>query len=429
MTPLQNYISYPHVPEANFTLARWYDEQGHDAPAVSFYLRTAEFAEEVGLEEDSDLLTLAYEALIRAHFCIDRQRTRELTAKSLLQRAIALYPARPEAYCLLAKFELRRTNWQEAYMLCSIGYNLPASDATFSAPIEGYVGPESFLFAMMISSHHWGRGTESRQILQELVTHHKHTLSPTESPTAERLLRSWGVGPAEVADVPYIASEHQRLLKWCFEGLEGVEKNYSQAYQDMFVLTVLNGKRNGTYLEIGSEEPQYKSNTYLLEKGFSWHGISVEIDEPEVAWFKAQRSNPVICADATKLDYTSILEKANFPEAIDYLQIDTEPSSTSFEVLLTIPFDKYKFAIITFEHDHAVDFSRTYRDKSRRYLRAMGYELVVPDVGPTSWYSFEDWWVHPELVDMERLERLGMVISSSPTEVSGANDVRSYFLV
>ena len=430
MTPLQNYISYPHVPEANFTLARWYDEQGHDAPAVSFYLRAAEFAEEAGLEDDSNLLTLAYEALIRAHFCIDRQRTRELTAKSLLQRAIALYPARPEAYCLLAKFELRRTNWQEAYMLCSIGYNLPASDAGFSAPIEGYVGPESFFLAMMLSSHHWGRGTESRKILQELVTHHRHTLSPTESPTAERLLRSWGVGPAEVADVPYVGATDMSGLKWCFEGLEGVEKNYSQAYQDMFVLTVLDGKRNGTYLEIGSEEPQYKSNTYLLEREFSWHGISVEIDEPEVARFKAERSNPVICADATKLDYTSVLEKANFPTAIDYLQIDTEPSSTSFEVLLTIPFERYKFAVVTFEHDHAVDFSRTYRDKSRRYLRAMGYELVVPDAGPTSWYSFEDWWVHPELVDMERLERLGIVISSSSsTEVSGANDVRSYFLV
>ena len=195
MTPLQNYISYPHVPEANFTLARWYDEQGHDAPAVSFYLRAAEFAEEAGLEEDSNLLTLAYEALIRAHFCIDRQRTRELTAKSLLQRAIALYPARPEAYCLLAKFELRRTNWQEAYMLCSIGYNLPASDAGFSAPIEGYVGPESFLFAMMLSSYHWGRGTESRKILQELVTHHKHTLSPYRIPYSAKIAPKLGCRP------------------------------------------------------------------------------------------------------------------------------------------------------------------------------------------------------------------------------------------
>jgi hypothetical protein len=425
-SPLQAYISHPHVPEANFALGRWYETQGHDSPALSFYIRTAEFAEEVGFDGAPELITLAYESLLRAHFCIDRQRTRELTAKSLLQRAIALAPYRPEAYYLLAKFELRKANWPEVYMFCNIGYNLPTPDDTLSGPIEGYVGPESFLFAMMLSSHHWGRGTESRQILQELVTHHKDILSSTESPTAQRLLRSWGVGPAAVADVPYVGATDMGRLKWGFEGLEGVERNYSQAYQDMFVLTVLDGKRNGTYLEIGSEEPQYKSNTYLLEGEFSWRGISVEIDEPEVARFRAERSNPVICADATKLDYASLLEKANFPAHIDYLQIDTEPSSTSFEVLLTIPFERYKFAVITFEHDHAVDFSRTYRDKSRRYLRSLGYELVVPDAGPTDWYSFEDWWVEPSLVDTDRLKEMGMVIAERSGD--GANSVLSYFL-
>jgi len=422
---LTNYLNYPRVPETNFALGRWYETQGHDSPALSFYIRAAEFAEEVGLDDDSDLLTLAYEALLRAHFCIDRQRTRELTAKSLLQRAIALDPTRPEAYYLFAKFELCKTNWQEAYMFCSIGYNLPIPEIPLTIPIDGYIGPESFLFTMAIASNHWGRGTESRKILQDIVTHHKATLSATESPTAERLLRSWGVGSAEVADVPYIASEHQHLLKWCFEGLERVERNYSQAYQDMFVLTTLNGKRNGTYLEIGSEEPYYKSNTALLEEEFSWHGISVEIDEPEVIRFRAERSNPVVCADATKLNYISLLEKANFPTSIDYLQIDTEPSSTSFEVLLTIPFEKYKFAVVTFEHDHAVDFSRTYRDKSRRYLRSLGYELVVPDAGPTDWYSFEDWWVEPTLVDMNRLCEMGMVIGN--TNGHNANSVLSYF--
>jgi hypothetical protein len=216
-------------------------------------------------------------------------------------------------------------------------------------------------------------------------------------------------------------------LKWCFEGLEGIERNYSQIYQDMFILTALNGKRNGTYLEIGSEAPKYKSNTYLLECEFAWKGVSVEIDEPEAEWFRKERSNPVVCADATKLDYNALLKSANFPDHIDYLQIDTEPSSTSFEVLLSIPFEQYKFAIVTFEHDHAVDFSRTYRDKSRRYLQSLGYVLVVPDAGPTDWYSMEDWWVEPSLVDVSRLREMGMIIAPETTKVSGANDVHNYF--
>lgn len=423
--PLAAYLKYPHVPEANFALGRWYETQGHDSPALSFYIRAAEFAEEAGFDGAPELVTLSYEALLRAHFCIDRQRTRELTAKSLLQRAIALDPERPEAYYLLAKFEQRKSNWVEVYMLCNIGYNLPTPTYCLSAPIEGYASRESFLLPLALSAYYWGRGTEARKILQDIVTHHKDILNETEKDFVKNTVYQLGVGVASVADVPYTASEHYNKLRWLFPGIEGIDRNYSQAYQDMFVLTALDGKRNGTYLEIGSEEPKYKSNTYLLESKFDWNGISVEIDEPEVARFRAERSNAVICADATKLDYTTLLKKANFPAHIDYLQIDTEPSSTSFEVLLTIPFEKYKFAVVTFEHDHAVDFSRTYRDKSRRYLRSLGYELVVPDAGPTDWYSFEDWWVEPTLVDMNRLREMGMVIGN--TNGHSANSVLSYF--
>jgi hypothetical protein len=31
----------------------------------------------------------------------------------------------------------------------------------------------------------------------------------------------------------------------------------------------------------------------------------------------------------------------------------------------------------------------------------MGYELVVNDVSPDGISNFEDWWVHPDLVDSE----------------------------
>ena len=40
-----------------------------------------------------------------------------------------------------------------------------------------------------------------------------------------------------------------------------VSENYSQANQDLFVLKVLDFKRNGTYLEIGAYEPVSISNT------------------------------------------------------------------------------------------------------------------------------------------------------------------------
>jgi hypothetical protein len=37
-------------------------------------------------------------------------------------------------------------------------------------------------------------------------------------------------------------------------------------------------------------------------------------------------------------------------------------------------------------------------------LQSLGYELVVSDVSPEGGSSFEDWYVHPELVDREIIE-------------------------
>ena len=38
-------------------------------------------------------------------------------------------------------------------------------------------------------------------------------------------------------------------MRYPFAGIEQIEQNHSQSWQDIFVLTMLDGKRNGTYLE------------------------------------------------------------------------------------------------------------------------------------------------------------------------------------
>ena len=86
-----------------------------------------------------------------------------------------------------------------------------------------------------------------------------------------------------------------------------LNKNYSQANQDLFVLEVLNYKKNGTYLEIGSNEPISISNTFLLENDFGWTGISVEIQSALVEKFNSTRKNKCFNADATILDYKTLL--------------------------------------------------------------------------------------------------------------------------
>jgi hypothetical protein len=424
LTPLEKYVKFPRLPEANFELGWWYEIRHQFSAAFSFYLRASEFCEETGLSSPTNL-KIAYNSLCRAFVCMSRHPGRDITCESILRYAISIAPDRPEAYFLLSKIHAKRQNWTEVYMLSKIGYALETPEDLCKS--LGYSAPGNFLLLMAISAYEWGRTIESRKILQELADNHQDFLNQKEVDTLDYYLKAWGVGPPNVADVPYISGVDAEAFKFKFKGIENIDRNYSQAYQDMFILAALDGKEDGTYLEIGSEDPVYKSNTYLLESKFNWKGISVEIDAPEAKKFTEQRSNPVICADATKLNYNKILRNANFDNIIDYLQIDTEPSSTSFEVLTSIPFESYKFRVITFEHDHAVDSSRTYREKSRRYLRSLGYELIVPDIGPTDWYSFEDWWVEPSLVDMERLKSLGMVVLSTPE--TGANYVKDYFLV
>ena len=43
-----------------------------------------------------------------------------------------------------------------------------------------------------------------------------------------------------------------------------IKENHSQAYQDLFVLTMLGSKKNGRYLEIGANHPTAFNNTWLL---------------------------------------------------------------------------------------------------------------------------------------------------------------------
>ena len=76
----------------------------------------------------------------------------------------------------------------------------------------------------------------------------------------------------------YDIKNHKFLINK-YNGSEEISKNYSQVYQDFFILTVLDGLKGGTYLEIGSADWIHGSNTYLLETNFDWVGTSIDIQE------------------------------------------------------------------------------------------------------------------------------------------------------
>jgi hypothetical protein len=185
---------------------------------------------------------------------------------------------------------------------------------------------------------------------------------------------------------------------------------YSQAGQDQYVLKVLNYKKRGFFLEIGSNHPIHINNTYILENKYEWSGIMVDNDNSFLELYKKHRSNSkYIINDATKIDYINYLDNMNAPTNIDYLQIDLEVVNRStldcLELLNNSIFDKYKFATITFEHDiYRGDHYNT-REKSREIFKNRGYKLVFPDVSNNN-NKFEDWYVYPDLVDMTYVNKI-----------------------
>lgn len=188
---------------------------------------------------------------------------------------------------------------------------------------------------------------------------------------------------------------------------------HGQALQDKFVLNILKKKKNGTFLELGANHPIDINNTYTLEKDFGWSGIMIEFDEKHLKDYEEHRKDSVhVISDATKIEYKKLLEENNMPKNIDYLQIDLDAGNGStmeaLEKMDSEIFDDYKFATITFEHDYycAGDYKST-REKSREIFKKRGYVSVFNDVHDREPdVVYEDWYVHPDLVDMDYVKKL-----------------------
>ena len=190
-----------------------------------------------------------------------------------------------------------------------------------------------------------------------------------------------------------------------------------QALADKFVAHCTNFKEDGYFLELGSRHPKEGNNSYVLEKGLGWKGIMVEKENTYEEAYKTQRPNSIaIIEDATQIDYRKLFEENNVPHELGFLQIDLETrNNTTLKTLLKIDaeiLDDYKFAVITMEHDIYTGLSNSVetRDKSRKILENRGYYCVFKDIldhpKVITNAPYEDWWVHPDLVDMDYIRHL-----------------------
>lgn len=200
-------------------------------------------------------------------------------------------------------------------------------------------------------------------------------------------------------------------------------KSKSQMKQDLFVLLELDFLKNGFFVEFGATNGFDLSNTYLLEKEFGWNGILAEPAkywhenlkanrnchiETNCVWNKSNQvlnfSEPSMKELSTISDFNfsdhhnkarkisnnykvntisliDLLDKYNAPKTIDYLSIDTEGSE--YEILANFNFERYKFNIITCEHNFT-----NIRKKIFKLLTKNGYKRKYKGLS-----HFDDWYV------------------------------------
>lgn len=202
-----------------------------------------------------------------------------------------------------------------------------------------------------------------------------------------------------------------------------LHKSKSQLRQDLFVLSQMNFKRDGFFVEFGATNGIDLSNTYLLEKEFGWKGI---LAEPAICWHKDLQSNrnarieqscvwkdsvstlnfnEANLAELSTIDaysntdlrskarkngkiytvktisFNDLLAKHNAPNDIDYLSIDTEGSE--FEILNNLDFGRYSFKVITCEHNFT-----PMREQVFALLTKNGYVRKFEELS-----KFDDWYV------------------------------------
>lgn len=399
---LRDFARNPENVELNYQLAIFYESIGQWASGITYFLRTAERTQDKNL---------AYECMLKIGLGFERQNRRGNSARGAFKHALMILPKRPEAYFLISRYYERIGDHVSGYMMANLGIELSDQNQPPLRSWVEYPGFYGLVFQKMVCSWWWGKPDECRALLQELKNKYANQMDSVHYNATQNNLIRLGCGPGSQAHQTYWHTDFPNL-RFNFSGSENIPRNFSQVYQDMFVLSMLNGKQCGTYLEVGSAGPEYGNNTKLLE-ALGWTGYGIDFDENFVKEYRANRKNPVLHMNALEVDYNDLLSKIAVNGIVDYLQLDCEPSNITYEIMTKIPFDKYKFRVITYEHDDYVDMSGQYRQKSREYLTARGYVLMVNDVSPDGKSNFEDWYVHPDLVDRTILRRMKNVTGST----------------
>jgi len=414
-----------------------YDKLGQHASAFNSYLKYLDIS-----EKNYNLLCegnkTAYVVYLRLGEILEEMGNRNMSAKAFYHKAASYLPQRPEAYYYLTRLCERNKysgSWEEslAYantgILCEEILDPPPVGNEREIPLK-YPGDYAIHFQRSVAAS-WVNQKELAKRDLQLIKHTpawSREINDVHRTAIERNMRFLGNYKYDSEKIKY-SDEKINDLKYKFPTVGRIHKNYSEFYQDMFVLSALQGKTNGIFIELGSGPPIYNNNTYLLEELFGWKGIALDINDNFVEEYNKLRKNRAYRLDAVtdipnKVNYVDLLAENDLVNAendkllVDYLQIDCDPEDISLKALLNIPFDKLKFNVITFEHDSFYNLNSSVRNMSRNLLKSHGYVLVFNDVGPCEGSDIEDWYVHKDVILDDRFKKnITRDINQTPNQI------------
>lgn len=386
---LHNVVLDYRNPFKLYELASEYDRLEQGAGAFTYYMRAAEYNNAETFEEK----WVQYKSLLKMAMIHHREKHRDITARGLFQFAIQVLPDRPEAYCIFSNWLADRHEWRDALMYSTQGLQF-ADKEKIDNDLD-YPGKWKLQFIRAIATWKTEGSDRGKTLLFDFKYRTKH------DPEFEAYIDNWLKQAGYPSTIAY-TKDQKDSYKHPFIGIENVEKNYSRHFQDMFVLSVLDGKRNGTFIEIGSGDPYKFNNTALLEDTFGWNGLSIDNDEKFCYQHSRKRKSQILCAEAQGLDYDLLFKMNCVEKHTDFLRINAEQAS--IEALKKIPFNKYEFMVLQFQHNSCW-WGPEFRKESREILRNLGYICLVPDVAVNEKDNYEDWWVHPQIAQRKQRMR------------------------
>ena len=198
--------------------------------------------------------------------------------------------------------------------------------------------------------------------------------------------------------------------------------SHSQTFQDLFILSIFENNP-GFFIEAGACDGKYLSNTYMLEKKFSWSGILVEPNRyywknllnnrnckifkgalgnkngnydfientsPELSHLKdtnitskwSQYQDKKKINKIKVLNFKGLVNKYKIESDIDYLSLDLEGAELDF--LKSIDFNNIIIKVITVEHNFEHQ-----RDLIYRLLINNGFIRVHEEISQQ-----DDWYIN-----------------------------------